>query len=161
MATFECIFPYVNIYLWPWKNLPFTLASRLLVIVAKLFDYNCNISKLDHWPFNWCTCRCGKKYRWGLVVSFYVRLKVRLGEGLGEEWWDGLVVPSIKLSCLFNTFCVACPLIDLNCAKILSLYIITFFAPSSLDVFIFRFNVSHSLYFKISSWKVKLGYFNL
>jgi hypothetical protein len=54
----------------------------------------------------------------GVVVSFYLRFKIRLGEGLGEEWWDGLVVCSIKLCHLFNTFCVACPSIDLNCAKI-------------------------------------------
>jgi hypothetical protein len=54
----------------------------------------------------------------GLVVSFDIRLRIGLRKGLGEEWWDGLVVPSIKLCHLFNTFCVACPLVDLNYAKI-------------------------------------------
>jgi hypothetical protein len=54
----------------------------------------------------------------GLVVSFDVRLRIRLKKGLGEEWWDGLVVPSTKLCHLISKFCVACPSVDLNCAKI-------------------------------------------
>jgi hypothetical protein len=65
-----------------------------------------------------------------------------VGGGRGGGELDVLV---ITLYHLLKTFCVACPFVTFNCAKMFSLCNTTFLVPFSLDVPIFTsFKISQS-----------------
>ncbi len=73
------------------------------------------------------------------------------------------MVPSIKLSQCFKTFCIGHPSIDFKQVEISSFCNTTFSKPfSNFFVFIFNsLNVSHNLSFKVSSQNFDLGYSTL